>query len=207
MVEDEDDGDLADLGLVARGAHYGRLSEPRAPGSPSVASVVPVSLPPSPAEEESAPPVAARGHLGCCDGGARASRAQRDRLRGGAAADAAAAAKPAPTRGARPVLGAVTTTFACSSPLPISFACRPSAAHGNAGRRHHYITGRRARPSALRLQAPARPSTPPPTGRFLNCAPHNTGNRHSWSTAHTPPKALCSRPSPSAASRSRATPP
>ena len=57
MVEDEDDGDLADLGLDAFAeAYYGRLREAAgAPGSPSVASVVPVSLPPSPAEEESYP--------------------------------------------------------------------------------------------------------------------------------------------------------
>ena len=57
MVEEEDDGDLADLGLDAFAeAYYGRLREAAgAPGSPSVASVVPVSLPPSPAEEESYP--------------------------------------------------------------------------------------------------------------------------------------------------------
>ena len=57
MVADEDDGDLADLGLDAFAeAYYGRLREAAgAPGSPSVASVVPVSLPPSPAEEESFP--------------------------------------------------------------------------------------------------------------------------------------------------------
>ena len=57
MGEDEDDGDLADLGLDAFAeAYYGRLREAAgAPGSPSVASVVPVSLPPSPAEEESYP--------------------------------------------------------------------------------------------------------------------------------------------------------
>ena len=48
---------LADLGLDAFAeAYYGRLREAAgAPGSPSVASVVPVSLPPSPAEEESYP--------------------------------------------------------------------------------------------------------------------------------------------------------